>query len=478
MNDLSPYISNWTYLYYGLMALYVVSVASVIVVILSENRNPVKSLAWVTVLLVVPFVGLVLYFFFGRSIQKKRIISRRNQRKLKRREAWGATPGQKHIQLSATALQQIKLGTSLTGAMFYEGNDVEWFNNGVEKLDRLICDIDNAKNYILIEYYIIADDDTGQRFRDALLRAAMRGVKIRLIYDHVGSFSAKRKFWRSFTEAGIEVYPFFKVAFPLFGTRINWRNHRKIVVVDGVVGYIGGMNIADRYMKPEWRDLHLRVVGQAVSAMQYNFAVDWNFMGQPLIEEWGKAEYVEKENPVGIQMITSGPTGQWPNLAMVFQKAIANARKRVFVMTPYFLPDDSLLRTLQTAALSHVDVRVLIPFRPDSVVMRHASFSYITPCIKSGIKVYLYEGGMMHSKAVIIDDDLVTVGSTNFDFRSFEHNFEANLFIYNSDFNEAMAQEFRDACSHAVKVDPVQWKKRPIKAKVVESMVRLLAPVL
>lgn len=477
MGHFSDYIAV-TWIYYGLVALYFASVLSVIVVILSENRNPVKSLAWVTVLLVVPGVGLVLYFFFGRSIRRKRIISRKNQRKLKRHEAWGATPGVRRITLSPTSVQQIKLGTALTGAMFYEGNEIESFNRGTDKMQRFIEDIDNAEHYILIEYYIIQDDNVGRRFRDALVRAANRGVRIRLIYDHVGSFSAKRSYWKSLKEAGIEVYPFFKVVFPLLGTRINWRNHRKVAVIDGKIGYIGGMNIADRYMKPEWRDLHLRVKGPAVSAMQYNFAVDWNFMGQPVIEEWGKAEYVEKEDPIGIQMITSGPTGHWPNLAMVFQKAIASARKRVYIMTPYFLPDESLLRTLQTAALSHVDVRVLIPFTPDSIIMRHASFSYITPCIKSGVKVFLYKHGMMHSKAVIIDDEMVTVGSTNFDFRSFEHNFEANLFIYSRSFNEQMVQEFRNACKDAVKVDPIEWKHRPMKARVIESTVRLLAPVL
>lgn len=471
------YISiNW--IYYGLIALYIASVLSAVVVILSENRNPVKSLAWITVLLVVPGIGLILYFFFGRSIRQKRIISRRNQRKLRRREAWGAHRPHPAATLSPASVQQIKLGTALTGALFYEGNEVEMFTAGEQKMERLLDDIENAREYILIEYYIIEDDTVGRRFRDALVRAARRGVKIRLIYDHVGSFSAKRAFWRSMRDEGIEVYPFFKVVFPLFGTRINWRNHRKIAVIDGTTGYIGGMNIADRYMSPAWRDLHLRVRGPVVSAMQYNFAVDWNFMGQPLIEEWGKAEYIEKEEPVGIQMITSGPTGHWPNLAMVFQKAIANARKRVYVMTPYFLPDESLLRTLQTAALSHVDVRVLIPFKPDSVIMRHASFSYITPCINSGIKVYLYQGGMLHSKAVIIDDELVTVGSTNFDFRSFEHNFEANLFIYNREFNETMASEFRNACNSSIKVDPVRWKHRPLKSRILESTVRLLAPVL
>lgn len=475
--EFSSYISvQW--IYYLLTGLYALSVFSVIVVILSENRSPVKSLAWITVLLVVPLVGLILYFFFGRSIQKKRIISRRNQRKLKKNETSGFRPDYKKAGLSPTSIRQIKLGQALAAATYYEGNDVVFFNNGKNKFDALIDDINNARHYILVEYYIIDEDETGRKFRDALVAAAKRGVKVRLIYDHVGSFSASRKFWKSLREAGIEVYPFFRVAFPSLGTRINWRNHRKIVVIDGEKGYIGGMNIADRYLKDDWRDLHLRLEGPAVSALQYNFAVDWNFMGQPLIEEQGKPRIFNKEAPVGIQMVTSGPTGYWPNLSMMFQKAISNALRRVYVMTPYFLPDESLLKTLQTAALSHVDVRILIPQKPDSVIMRHASFSYISECLSAGIKIYLYEKGMMHSKALIIDDDIVSLGSTNFDFRSFEHNFEANLFIYDKEFNAKMVEEFREACANSTRVNPSEWHNRPLKSRMIESVVRLMAPVL
>lgn len=468
--------SPW--LYYTLMTVYALSVLTVIIVILSENRSPVKSLAWVTVLLVMPVVGLALYIFFGRNIQQKRLISRRNLRKLRRTETSRRNTDFRRLNLSPQSVQLVKLTHTLAGAVYHEGNSATVFNHASAKIDALIADIDSAADYVNLEYYIIDDDTTGRRLQQSLIAAARRGVKVRVIYDHVGSFSAGRRFWKELREAGVDVHPFFKVAFPLFATRINWRNHRKIAVIDGVTAYIGGMNIADRYIAPTWRDLHVRIQGPAVRAMQFCFAVDWTFMGQPLVNDPVPSRPPLLENPIGIQLVTSGPTGKWPNLSMVFQRAIANARRRVYIMTPYFLPDDGLLRAMQTAALAHVDVRILIPRNPDSAVMRHASFSYITQCLNAGMKVFLYEDGMLHSKALIIDYDMVSVGSSNFDFRSFEHNFEANIIVYSQEFNSRITDEFRQACSHSTRIVPAEWHKRPITNRAIQSVVRLLSPIL
>ena len=468
--------SPW--LYYTLMTVYALSILTVIIVILSENRSPVKSLAWMTVLLVMPVVGLVLYIFFGRNIQRKRLISRRNMRKLRHTESSGRSYDFRRLKLSPQSVQLVKLTHTLAGAVYHEGNCASVYTRAKDKMDALISDIDKAKSYVNIEYYIIEDDNTGKRLREALIRASRRGVNVRVIYDHVGSFSAGRKFWKELRNAGVDVHPFFRVVFPLFATRINWRNHRKIAVIDGYAAYIGGMNIADRYLSDTWRDLHVRIEGPAVRALQYCFAVDWTFMGQPLIKDPIPPVSQVPDSPMGIQLVSSGPTGKWPNILMVFQRAIANARKRIYIMTPYFLPDDPLLRALQTAALAHVDVRILIPRNPDSAIMRHASFSYISQCLNAGIKIYLYEGGMLHSKALIIDSDMVSIGSTNFDFRSFEHNFEANIMIYSQEFNTRITEEFRDACTSATRVVASEWRNRPIINRAIQSVVRLLAPIL
>ncbi len=461
--------------------LYALTILGIIAVVVSENRNPVKSLAWVTVLLVVPVVGLVLYIVFGRNIQNKRIISRRNRRKLRRLGAGGGTDPAK-IEDAGAVMPQINLAYALCGSHYYEGNDVGIFDNGQEKFDALLADIAAARSYINMQYYIIVNDNIGIRVMEALMERARAGVKVRLIYDHVGSFKLSNRYLRRLKEAWVEAYPFFKVVFPPFGTRINWRNHRKIVVIDGKVGYIGGMNVADRYVDggklfDVWRDLHLRVEGPAVFALQQSFAVDWNFMGQPLLEEGPLATAV-KGHSVGMQLVTGGPTTQWLNMTLVFQQAIARARKCIYIQTPYFIPSEGLVHALQVAALSKVDVRLMIPRRSDSDMLRWASFSYVQECLRAGIKVYLYEKGMLHSKAIIIDDDFCTVGSTNFDFRSFEHNFEANMLIYSTDFNARMKALFVRDMRDSRRVTSSAWRHRPWREKALESVMRLFSPIL
>lgn len=479
--SLSEYI-NMSWLYWGLMVIYVITILSIIGIVLSENRNPVKSLAWVTVLLVVPAFGLILYIFFGRSIKNKHRISRRNRRKLRKFESM-SLPHSDRVAISAESQQQVKLARSLTGANFYPGNDAKIFTSGREKFDALIDDLNKAQHYIHLQYYIFEDDKIGYEIKDILQRKAREGVVVRVIYDHVGCFGVKNRFFKEMQQAGVLVYPFFKVAFPPFATRINWRNHRKLCVIDGYIGYVGGMNIADRYIDGTswgiWRDTHLRIQGPAVAALKLSFAIDWSFMGQPLIEE-GKdvALPARVSRPMGMQFVTSGPTSQWSNVAMVYLKAIANAKKSVFLQTPYFLPTESLLKALQSAALSHVDVRIMIPRRSDSVMLKYASYSYIAECLRAGIKIYFYEPGMLHSKTLVIDEEFSSVGSTNFDFRSFEHNFEGNIIVYSMDFNKRMKEIFVNDMKNCQRVTPSTWRHRPITQKALESFMRLFSPIL
>lgn len=460
----------------------------IIAVILSENRNPVKSLAWVTVLLLLPVVGLILYIFFGRNIKNKRMISRRNRRKLRRGEK-NTHVSPLDINLTPEATAQVNLGRSLSGAQLYAGNTVELYTEGAPKFEAMLADIESAVHSIHLEYYIFADDSTGRRVADALMRKAAQGVTVRVIYDHVGSFGVRSKFFKNMRNHGVEAYPFFKVSFPRLGTRVNWRNHRKICVIDGAVGYIGGMNIADRYITGgkfgHWRDTHVRVTGPIVKSLQYSFAIDWNFMGRGLIDidepRTVPASLPAPVNPicgVGMQLLVSGPMSQWSNIALGFLKAIANARRRVFIQTPYFLPDEGLLKTLQTAALSHVDVRIIIPERGDSRMLTLASSSYISECLRAGIKIYRYKKGMLHSKTMIVDDEIVTIGSTNFDFRSFDYNFESNLFFYSRDLAARMLAVFKADLADSERIHPAQWRRRPFLYKMAESILRLLSPVL
>ena len=472
------------WVYRTLVAAYVLTILSLVGIVLSENRNPVKSLAWVTVLLMFPVGGVVLYLFFGRSIKNKRMISRRNRKRLTELVK-PLTEMPDLSKLPVEARQQIQLASSLTKSAFYTGNQVEILDSG-EKFDALERDIRGAKKFINLQYYIFSDDKVGRRIKDALIDRARAGVKIRVIYDHIGSIKTKKKFFKEMQEAGIDVYPFFRVAFPVFATRINWRNHRKLVVIDGETGYIGGMNIADRYIDggkfAKWRDAHLRIKGPAVGALQYSFAVDWRFMGRELLDDGMPESPPEILLPfgedTGMHILRSGPTSEWSNISYMLLKAIGNAKRRVYIQTPYFLPTDALLRALQVAALSKVDVRVMIPKKSDSLLLTYSSRSYILECLRAGVKIYLYEGGMLHSKVVIVDDDFSSVGSANIDFRSFEHNFEANMFIYSHKVNSDLTKRFNDDMKESTRVKESEWRKRPIVHKAIESVLRLLSPVL
>ncbi|MDY6412720.1 MAG: cardiolipin synthase [Bacteroidales bacterium] len=466
--------------------LYGITAVAIVGVVVSENRNPVKTLAWITVLVLLPVAGIVLYIFFGRSLKHVRMISRKKRRKLIKRDDI------KHLMQSQSAAhdelpikwqQMIKLVNSIQGSPYLANNEVQIFTNGRDKFEAYKRDLLLARNYIHIQYYIIENDNIGNEIATILKQKVQEGVKVRVLYDHVGSFHFDMSYFKKLRRAGVDVYPFMKITFPEFANRINWRNHRKITVIDGEVGYIGGMNIADRYVTGgkmgHWRDTHLRVKGDVVAAMQVSFAIDWNFMKRELIEESVPVvDPASISDPVGVQLVTGGPTSQWGNMAFVFQKAIENARKSIYIQTPYFLPSDSLLKALQVAALSKVDVRLMIPRKPDSFLLRYASYSYVRQCLDAGIKIYFYEPGMLHAKVVVIDDEFVTTGSTNFDFRSFEHNFEGNLLLYSKDFNQRMTRIMHDDMMQSTRISLRAWRRRSMWQKALESLTRLFGPLL
>jgi len=478
--ELFPYAGV---VYNILMVLYALSVLAVIVVILSENRNPVKSIAWVLVLLLLPIFGLVIYLFFGRSLKGTSLISRSDLRELKRMNDFPGTVELKENPTDDTR-QLISLVNKLTEPHIFTGNDIKVFTAGKDKFESLLQDIANATRYIHVQYFIIEKDESGKRLIELLMSKAREGVQVRVLYDYVGSFYTPPRILKDMRAAGIKVHPFLELTFTQFAFRANWRNHRKIVVIDGEVGYVGGMNIANRYItgdkkwKP-WRDTHLRITGEAVAAMQYSFAIDWNFTTRELLTSTTMryATPPASEDYV-VQMVGSGPTSRWNNISFVFLKAITLAKRCVYIQTPYFLPSDSLLKALQSAALAGVDVRVMIPRHPDSMMLRLATASYIKECMLSGIKIYFYEPTVMHAKVVIVDDEFVTTGSTNFDFRSFEHNFEFNALIYSKEFNQKMKGIFEADMEQCTRLLLSKWKKRPLMQKALESIVRLISPIL
>ncbi len=461
--------------------LYAVTILSTILVIITENRNPVKSLSWVLVLVFLPLAGLILYLFFGQNLHSKRMVSHRTKRKLRKRD-YHSIVDIETLPLSHESRQEIRLCHNLCSTPYYAGNQVEIFTSGKKKFEQFLKDLESANEYIHIQYYIIEDDCIGNRVKDALIQCAQRGVEVRFLYDDVGCWSVKSKFFKEMQRAGIHTHPFLEITFPQLASRINYRNHRKLTIIDGKIGYIGGMNIADRYLDGlkwgTWRDTHLRIEGPAVQGLQMQFAVDWSFECKEVLSDKRFFPPISAQGDSGIQIAHGGPIGEWSNIAMLFLNAITNAKKYVYIQTPYFLPTESLLKALQTAALSKVDVRLMIPRRSDSQILRYASFSYISEMLKSGVKVYFYQPGLLHAKTIVIDEEMSSVGSTNFDFRSFEHNFEANAFIYDPKVNSEMRRIFIEDQQQCERIILHHWRRRPFYQKGFESLMRLLSPIL
>ncbi|MDE7402163.1 MAG: cardiolipin synthase [Muribaculaceae bacterium] len=463
--------------------IYSVTIITCVIVILKENRNPVRSLAWVLALIFLPVAGLIFYLFFGRSLRGQHMISRLNKRKII------TTMAPRHVKLDNQPLTDsernlVKLARNIASSFYTINNKLDIFTTGHQKFEALKEDLRHAQRSIYLQYYIFLNDTIGREISEILKLKASQGVDVRVIYDHVGSFSVSNSFFKEMRSAGVKIHPFFRVTFPQFANRVNWRNHRKLVIIDEKTGYIGGMNIADRYVGEGeyhgigWRDTHFRVQGDIVESLIFSFVVDWNFRNQNELMEYPQTPAVSISNNVGMQLVTSGPTGEYDNIALCFLKAISSATKSIYIQTPYFLPTDALRNALEAAALSKIDVRIMIPRKPDSRMLRYASFSYITQCLKSGIKVYLYNPGMLHAKSMIIDDNLVSAGSVNFDFRSFENNFESNLFIYDRETNHRMRDIFFDDIKHCTKLTYKTWHSRPWIQRSLESIVRLVSPIL
>lgn len=466
----------------GFTVAYFAIIISCIVVVLSENRNPIRSMAWTVSLLFLPVVGLVVYLFFGRSLKGRHIMSRHNKRKILHNVSLPKV-NLDDTPLSSSEKQLVKLAYTLTRYPLTKNNSIRIFTEGESKFKSLIDDLRSARHTIYLQYYIFNDDRIGEEIADILITKVREGVSVKVIYDHVGSLGTRGRFFRKMMENGVDVHPFFRVTFPQLANRINWRNHRKIVVIDGKIGYIGGMNIADRYVEKStdgriWRDTHLRVEGPVIESMMYSFSVDWNFQRPDDEVQPITARTYDEAGDVDMQLVTSGPIDKWNNLVLCFQQAIASAKKRIYIQTPYFLPTDALLKALQGAALTGVDVRIMIPEQTDSILLGYGSRSYIDDCLKAGVKVYLFTPGMLHAKTMIIDDDFVTTGSVNFDFRSFENNFEANLLIYSDKVNRQMRDIYFHDLSACKKLTLSNWRSRSRWNRTIEALVRLFAPIL
>ena len=471
------------YVHWLFLVVYSIIIIITMVRVLMDNRQPAKTMAWMLVLMFIPFLGIILYIFFGQNTRKERKIWQQSLDQLTKRSMLEFVE-QKDFNIPEEYRTISNLFMNQNLALPFKNNEVEIYTSGYDFFPSLLMEIGKAEHHIHIDTFIISDDPLGRIIADALIDKARQGIEVRLIYDDVGSWRTPNSFFMRMRNEGIEVYAFMPVRFPAFTSRVNYRNHRKICVIDGEVGFIGGMNIARRYVqgtpKLSWRDTHVKLTGAAVYGLQRAFLVDWYFVSKVLITERSYyPEIIIRQNNSLVQVVTSSPTSLWPEIEQGYVRILTNAKHYVYMETPYFLPTDPILFAMRVAALSGVDVRLMIPYETDTKVVEWASRSYVIEASRAGVKILLYRKGFNHSKLLVSDDAMATIGSTNVDFRSFENDFEANAFFYDKKIALQVKEVFLADQKDSIDLDDVRrFIKKPFLQRLWESFVRLLSPLL
>ena len=471
-----------------LLLVYYLGVFFVVVNILLENRNPLKAYSYLLLLLLLPFIGMVIYLFFGRNHRKRKIFSKR--------QLINTAFGQKYVDehldkshrvdtddLPVSGFSKLIHFLNKDLSPLTDNNRVQVLRNGEEKYPAILEAMSNAKSHIHLEYYIMTEEGIGEAIEKVLVQKAREGVEVRVIVDAVGSFTLSKAFFNRLKEAGVEIFEFMPVRFPTFASKINYRDHRKILIVDGTVGFTGGINLDNRYSnelnEQYWRDTHLKFEGEIVKTLQLLFFLNWQFVSE---QSWMPSkDYFPQLPNLGkqcVQINASGPDWELASIMDSFMLAINSAQHFIRIATPYFIPNESILNSLTTTARSGVDVQLMIPYESDSRVVQWASLSFITELLTSGVQVFLYQKGFLHTKVMVVDGTFAAVGTANMDYRSFDLNYEVNAYLYDVELAETLNRQFEEDKTDCLKVSLAQWRERPLREKLAESVSRLLAPLL
>jgi len=467
-----------------IIILYVYTTISTITVLLMENRNPVKSLSWVLVLLFLPVVGMFFYLLLGQDYRKKKIISKKSIRRVTERQVALFDINKLDSNLiDNNQLNLVNLLYKNSESAGYAFNKVEVLSTGITTFEALFNAIQHAKDHIHIEFFIFDDDIIANKLRELLIQKAKEGIRVRMIYDYWGSFHLSKKYLNSLKDAGVYVRPFLPFRWKISrSSKINYRNHRKLVVIDGKTGFTGGLNIADRYIYGNklgiWRDTFICIEGAAVHGLQLLFMIDWYFVDRKLIE--GKKYFPEPEtfDRNLIQIVNSGPDTDWEAIMQGIASAIMSATKYVYIHSPYYMPTEVIASCIEMSALSGIDVRLMIPLRSDSKLSDASTSSYLGKALEAGVKVFRYKEGFLHSKAIVIDDFISIVGSCNMDERSFVQNFEANVFVYEKKTAFHLKKLFFEDMEKCEELSLDVWSNRTRRQKMKESFARLFSPLM
>ncbi|MCS7463250.1 cardiolipin synthase [Paenibacillus doosanensis] len=462
----------------------------IITILFHEFRHPSKTVAWLVILFIFPIIGFIMYYFLAKEYTHRKKVRRRALRYVpdskhegrryaasQPRDGEDAEPDRSRVEPRLYALLNNIPSSSVT-----QQNEVNVLTNADKAYQAMMEAIEQAKCYIHFEFYTIRHDRIGTVFQQLLIRKAREGVRVRCIFDGVGSYKLDNRFLNELRDAGVEAHVFLPPLIAFFDKRMNYRNHRKIVVVDGVKGYLGGINVGDEYLggNPNlgfWRDTHLELIGDSVYSLQYTFLADWQFVSNQRLTD--SILFPEHDNAgrKRVQIISSGPDAHWDAILEMYFGAITAAKKRIFITTPYFVPDPSISMGLKTAAISGVDVRVIYPSRPDSKVVNYASMSYFEELMQVGVRFYSYEKGFMHAKVLIIDDVLASVGTANMDMRSFFSNFELNAVLFDKETIQRLEADFLQDLKDCKELKLEAFEKRSRLQKGKEVVARLLSPL-
>lgn len=470
----------------------IINIFLAIALIFLERRDPAATWAWLLVLFFIPILGFIIYLLLGRRLRKKHLFRWEGQskigiEKLIDYQMAAIEKGSFEFRNPETKYYDDMIFMHLRNnhAVLTQDNAIEIFDDGKEKFEKLLKDMEQAKDHIHVQYYIFRLDDLGQRIVDVLIRKAKQGVKVRVLYDDIGSRGVRKKDFNELLAHGGEVGVFFPSILPLINPRLNYRNHRKIVIVDGRIGYIGGFNVGDEYLGLSqkfgyWRDTHLRIEGSAVHPLQTRFILDWTQASEAHEIQYADRYFpvIPQKGNVAVQIVSSGPDSEWEQIKDGYLKMIYQARDYIYIQTPYFIPDASFIDAVRIACLSGVDVRIMIPNKPDHMFVYWATYSNVGKLLKAGARVYIYEKGFLHTKQIVVDDRVSTVGTANIDMRSFKLNFEVNAFIYDKSDSHRLAELFEKDMLDSSELTYEMYLQRTNMIKIKESISRLISPIL
>ena len=467
-----------------------INIPLAMILIFLERRKISETLAWLTILLFLPGIGFILYITFGQNLSREKIFTLKKDEDSRFKDYYKKNKYvlDNNITFSDESLKSYKnlmyLHYNHSHAPFSENNDVTIYADGAEKFDALLREIKKANSSIHIAYYIMRKDELGTKLRDALVEKAKEGVEVKVLYDQLGSKSLPKKFWDPLIEAGGKYSIFFPSVLKFINFRINYRNHRKIVVIDNSVAFVGGFNVGDEYLGKNkkfgyWRDTHLKIRGESVYALQLRFLLDWRHASKedfPIDTKYIKP--LEKIGTVGMQIVSSGPDSEWEEIKYGYIKMIQDAKKSILIQTPYLVLDQSISEAIKIASLSGIDVKIMIPNKPDHPFIYWASYSNAGDLVKTGVKIYTYEAGFLHAKTMVVDESISSVGTANMDVRSFKLNFEVNAFIYDIKISKTLSNLFHEDMKKCKEITAEKYASRSIIIKIKESISRLLSPIL